>query len=197
MLKAEKAKTQIFIMTKTVRQNGFTLLELLAVAILIALLFSLGISSYARTFQRWSIQQNARQMYLAAKAARLYAVEHQNACTLVLDQENKMFFLITEQMQNDGSAQEILVSTPSSRKVKLHDNVTFETVKIAGRYEDITGGIVFRPDGTSNDAVIQLGNGTIHYTITISAGSGRAWLVEGPAENLRTDQIDLDLMDTV
>ena len=184
-------------MIRTVRQNGFTLLELLAVAAIVAMLFSLGIASYARTFQRWGVQQNARQMYLAAKAARLYAIEHQQPCTLVLDRENGAFFLIVESTQVDSSGQQTLISTPWSRKVELHEHVTFENVKIAGRVEDITGGVLFRPDGTSNNAVIQLGNGTTHYTITISAGSGRARLIEGQAENLQIDQIDLDLMDTV
>lgn len=195
-MKAAKERTQIFTMTKTIRQNGFTLLELLAVAAMVALLFSLGIASYARTFQRWAVQQNARQMYLAARSARLYAVEHQQPCTLVLDRENGAFFLTADETQDDGTEQQMLVSTPWSRKVELHDNVAFETVKIAGRYEEISGGVIFRPDGTSNDAVIQLGNGKTHYTITVSAGSGRPRLVEGEAENLRTDQIDLDLMDT-
>ena len=100
MLKAVKVKTRISIMSKsysgqpgTIRKNGFTILELVAVAAMVAMLFSLGIASYARTFHRWGVEQNARQLYLAAKSARLYAIEHQQKCTLTLDRENRRFFL--------------------------------------------------------------------------------------------------------
>ena len=95
--------TRISIMTNTggkqfgsARKNGFTLLELLAVAAIIALLFSVSIASYARSFNRWAVEQNAHQLYMAAKSARLYAVEHQQKCTLVLDRENGQFFLMIE-----------------------------------------------------------------------------------------------------
>ncbi len=183
---------------KTVRRNGFTLLELLAVAAIIAILFSISIASYAGTFNRWSVEQNARQLYMAAKSARLYAVEHQQSCTLVLDRENGQFFLTTQETdQNTGEDEITLVSTPWSRKVQLQRHVTFETVKIAGRYEDIEGGIVFRPDGTADNAAIQLGNGKVHYTVIVNGGTSRAQLCEGEAEELRTDQIDLDMMQEV
>ncbi len=182
----------------TVRKNGFTLLELLAVAAIIALLFSVSIASYRRTFNRWAVEQNARQLYMAARSARLYAVEHQQDCTLVLDRENRQFFLMVERM-DDGAVEEGigLVSTPWSRKVELQKHVSFETVKIAGRDEDIEGGIVFRPDGTADNAAIQLGDGQIHYTVMINGGTSRARLLIGEAEELQTDQIDLDMMEEV
>ncbi len=177
----------------TVRKNGFTFLEILAVAALIALLFSVGVASYGRTFNQWAVEQNARQLYMAAKSARLYAVEHQRDCTLVLDQKNGQFFLIIEKLNDDTREEETtLVSTPWSRKVKLQSNVLFETIKIAGQYETIEGGIVFRPDGTADHAAIQLGNGKAHYTVMVNGGTSRARLLEGEAEDLRTDQIDLD-----
>lgn len=178
----------------TVRKNGFTLIELVAVAAMIALLFSLGIASYARTFNRWGLEQNARQLYLAARSARLYAVEHQQDCILTLDRENGQFFLIVEG-SGQGEAAVSLISRPWSRKVKLQEHVSFETVKIAGRYSDVEGGIVFRPDGTGDNAAIQLGDGKVHYTVMVSGGTGRARLLEGTAEELQADQIDLDRMD--
>jgi len=181
---------------KTARKNGFTLLEMLAVAALIALLFSVSLTSYGRTFNRWAVEQNARQLYMAAKSARLYAVEHQQDCTLVLDRENGQFFLMIKGTDDD-TAQEntTLVSTPWSRTVQLQKHVSFETVKIAGELEDFESGIVFRPDGTADNAAIQLGDGKIHYTVMVNGGTSRARLLEGEAEELQTDQIDLDMME--
>ena len=182
----------------TARKNGFTLLEVLAVAVLIALLFSVGIASYGRTFNRWAVEQNARQLYMAAKSARLYAVEYQQDCTLVLDRENGQFFLMTNGLNDDAADEEImLVSNPWSRKVVLQNHVSFEAVKIAGRDEDIEGGVVFRPDGTADNAAIQLGDGKVHYTVMVNGGTSRAHLLEGEAEELQTDQIDLDMMEEV
>ncbi len=182
----------------TVRKNGFTILELVAVAAMIALLFSVGIASYARTFKRWAVEQNARQLYMAARSARLYAVENQQDCTLSLDRENQQFFLLIEDLDEDAAdGDRMFVSTPWSRKVQLQEHVSFETVKVAGLYKDIEGGIVFRPNGTADNAVIQLGDGKVHYTVMISGGTGRARLFEGEAEQLQTDQIDLDMMGDV
>lgn len=176
------------------RKSGFTLLELIAVTALIALLFSVGIASYARTFKRWAVEQNARQLYMAARAARLYAVEHQQPCTLALDQENRQFFLAAD-ASNTQQESLSLVSTPWSRKVALAEPVSFEAISIAGQQEDFTGGINFRPDGTGDNAIIQLGNGSVHYTVMVSGQTGRAKLLEGKAEDLQSDQIDLDRME--
>jgi prepilin-type N-terminal cleavage/methylation domain-containing protein len=82
--------------SETIRKNGFTLLELVAVVAIIAMLFSLGIASYARTFDRWAVEQNARRLYMAARSARLYAVEHQQDCTLTLDREQGRFFVVVD-----------------------------------------------------------------------------------------------------
>ena len=167
-------------------------------AALIAMLFSVSIASYGRTFNRWAVEQNARQLYMAAKSARMHAVEYKQECTLVLDQENGQFFLMVKGTNDESSEEEIsLVSTPWSRTVQLHSHVSFETVKIAGQYEDFEGGIVFRPDGTADNAAIQLGDGKVHYTVMINGGTSRARLLEGEAEELQTDQIYLDMMEEV
>lgn len=180
------------------RRSGFTLIELVAVAALIALLFSIGIASYAKTFHRWAIEQNARQLYLTARSGRLYAVEHQQPCRLVLDSQNKQFFLMAGDGSDEADSEGMtIISTPWSRRVQLHDHVSYESVKIVGRTDEAEGGILFRPDGTSDYAMIQLGDGKIHYTIAVSGGTGRARLLEGEAEQIQPDQIDLDMTDTM
>ena len=105
---------------------------------------------------------------------------------------------MTEGLLDDTAEEEIkLVSSPWSRKVVLQNHVSFETVKIAGRDEDIEGGVVFRPDGTADNAAIQLGDGKVHYTVIVNGGTSRARLLEGEAEDLQTDQIDLDMMEEI
>ena len=46
---------------------------------------------------------------------------------------------------------------------------------------------------TAQMAVIQIGNGKTHYTIGISAATGRAKMVYGTTENIKATSVDLDL----
>jgi hypothetical protein len=52
--------------------------------------------------------------------------------------------------------------------------------------------IVFSPNGTAQMAVIQIGNGKTHYTISVSAATGRAKMVYGTAEKVKPTSVDLD-----
>jgi ribosomal protein L2 len=64
--------------------------------------------------------------------------------------------------------------------------------------DDEEQAIVFSPDGTAQPAVIQIGDGKTHYTISISTATGRAKMYFGAAEDLKTGTdvrigtIDLD-----
>jgi len=52
--------------------------------------------------------------------------------------------------------------------------------------------IVFRPDGSAESALIQLGDGQTHYTVAVMASTGRASLHFGLADGVNIAVVDLD-----
>jgi hypothetical protein len=52
--------------------------------------------------------------------------------------------------------------------------------------------IVFSPNGTAQSAIIQIGDGKNHYTVSICAATGKAKMHFGTAEKVEVSTIDLD-----
>ena len=161
------------------------------VAAMIALLTSATFIGYAQTWRHWSLRQNARQFYLAARYARVLAISTQQPCQLIIDRQNGAFYVVQESAE---SGQTAIVSSLWSRPVKLADAVTFERVMTAGlgAADETQSAIAFRPDGSADAAMVQVGNGDRHFTVQISAATARATLLDGAAEAYVPDQIDLD-----
>lgn len=163
------------------------------VAAMIALLTSATFIGYAQTWRHWSLRQNARQLYLAARYARVLAISSQQPCQLIIDRQNGAFYVAQESAE---SKQVEIVSGLWSRPVTLAEAVTFERVVSAGLggAEEAASAITFRPDGSADAAMVQVGNGDRHFTVQISAATARATLLEGAVESYVPDQIDLDEM---
>ena len=58
--------------------------------------------------------------------------------------------------------------------------------------EEAEASIVFSPDGSAQAVAVQIGDGKAHYTICISAATGRAKIHDGTLENAEIGTIDLD-----
>jgi hypothetical protein len=82
----------------------------------------------------------------------------------------------------------------------MEGEVRFEKIEISPTFRVDDGPeagsgqemIMFNPDGTADTAVVQIGDGKNHYTVYLSAGSGRAEVCFGEAEEVRRKIIDLD-----
>ncbi|MHC5082452.1 MAG: pilus assembly FimT family protein [Planctomycetota bacterium] len=177
--------------------GGFTLVELMAVALLVALMAGMGFVSYAQSYKKWAVEQNGREFYLAAKYARLHAIENQQVCQLVIDKDQKRYFLATEgdDVTDVEMAGPEMVKNPLSQPRTLADHVEFERIqKIAVGYGDTAENVIeFLPNGTAEHVRVQIGNGQIRYTVAISGATGRAQIIEGEIDDVQSDQIDLDL----
>ena len=77
----------------TKQRRGFTLVELLVVILLVVMLASVMGGGYFRQHRKRQIDKTAQELLLAAKYARVVAVERQTPCTLQLDQTAGRFFL--------------------------------------------------------------------------------------------------------
>ena len=182
------------------RRYGFTVVELMVVVIIIVMLASAMGGYYVGTYKRMQVEDVARQIMLAAKYARLFAVEKQSSCSLVMDEKEKSFCLIRGDFQEDVSqADQAVVSNSYTRPGRLEGDVMFEKVEVtssgqtdAGIREDQTV-VIFRRDGTADTAVIQVGDGKNHYTVYISAATGKAKVESDIAGESSIDIVDLDM----
>ncbi len=172
--------------------QGFTLVELTAAAALLALLTSAAFISYAQTWKHWALRQDAQRFYLAARYARVLAIESQRPCVLMVVPEEKAYYIV---QSVEGEEEIAVVSNMLHRSSKLDDSVSFD--RFAAVQTGLTGdvsGITFRPDGSADAALVQLTNGERSFTIQISAATAQATLLSGATDSYELDQIDLDDM---
>jgi len=181
-------------------RHGFTIVELLLVAAVIALIAGLGGGLWVGTYNKMQVEKAARNFSLAAKYAKITAIEQQMPCKLQLDKENKKFALLVYALNEQSGATELIPVRERmfSKAVELGGDVEFERISIksndpsASSENDGQNVIVFAPDGTAQDAIVQIGDGKNHYTASISASTGRVKMVFGTVADVKTGTVDLD-----
>jgi len=182
------------------KRCGFTLAEVLVVVAIISLLVTLGGGLYTGTYKKMLVEKAARDFVLTAQYARIMAIEKQHQYKIKLDLANNGFFLTTSQWNEEqGQTEQIIVKNPFCRPVEFDINVKFEDIQItpigletATENEDEEQSIVFLPNGTAQSAVIQIGDGKTHYTVSISAATGKAKIYFGTSGDVEVGFIDLD-----
>ncbi len=181
------------------KQYAFTIVEVLIVVVLVALLASAGGGIYIGTYKNLLVKKAARDLMLAAKYARILAIEEQSQCSIQLDAQNNRFVVTIEKAgQNVGENDQVIVKNSYCRPVEFGGNVKFEMIQIkpVNPMDLLDMGkqnaIVFSPDGTSQTAVIQIGDGKNHMTVQVTAATGKVKLYASQASEVNTRTIDLD-----
>ncbi len=181
------------------RLKGFTISELLLVVVIIGLLTSVGAGLYVGSFRKMQVEKAACDFFLTAKYARLMAVEKQSHYKMELDQANGGFYLSTVLWDEEtGQSQQEIVKNLYCKPVEFEGDVFFESVDVAPSgwesqsVSEEQQTIIFSPNGTAQSSVVQIGNGTTHYTISISPATGRAKMFFGTAENVTVGTTDLE-----
>jgi type II secretion system protein H len=183
---------------RTANSAGFTLVEIMLVVVLIALLAGVAGALYGGTLKRMAVERSARELLLAAKYARMAAVEEQRPSLMNFDEHNGRFYVSMIAIDaNSGQRIDTAVRNPYSRPVQMPEGVRFETIRVssAGQSDYQSGEqktIWFGPDGTGESAVIIIGNGTSHATISISGATGRARLMLERVDDPNSDVYDMD-----
>lgn len=178
---------------------GFTIVEMLLVVTIIALLAGLAGAMYVGTYKRMQVEKGARGIFSAARYARIIAIEKRKNCKLILDKTNNRFYLaIDSPNRNDDEKGGQIIKNQYTKPTQFSDKVSFESIMITstaevdmqGReFEDV---VVFKPNGTADTAVMQIGDGKNHYTVYILAGTGKARIKQGKATESPVEIIDLD-----
>ena len=181
--------------TKSKSRFGFTIVEMLLVTILIVLLVGAAGGIYARTYKKALVRKSARDFLLAAKYAKILAIERQSECKLKLNVADNGFVLIINEFDEETEeTEQLIVKDLYFKPVRFAENVKFEDIRIKSTDfgEDQQNVITFLSDGTAQEAVIQIGDGQNHYTVCVSAASGKAKIYPETAKTIKSDTIDLD-----
>jgi len=183
-------------------RSGFTIVEMLLVVGLIVLLVGAAGGIYTGTYKKALVRKSASDFFLAAKYARVLAIERAGRCRLKLDAANNGFTLIIDEVdKKTEETEQLAVRDIYFKPVKFSEDVKFEDIQIRSTDSTDSGEefetgrqsiITFQPDGTAQEAVVQIGDGKNHYTVCVSAGSGKAKIYSEPAKNIKSDTIDLD-----
>ena len=193
-------------MDRGTKQRGFTLAEVLLVVVIIGLIASAGTGMYLGTFKKMQVQRVAYDFFATAQYARIAAVERQMPYKLQLDMSNRAFSLGTSIWDEESEeVVEEVVRNSFCRPVQFGGDVQFESIQIdteewaAGTQEETEQEqqqdqtVTFLPDGTAQNAVVQIGDGRTHYTIAVNAATGRAKLYFGTTDKVQVTTVDLDL----
>lgn len=180
--------------------RGFTLTEILLVVAIIAMVGGLGSGYAVGTYKKLLVEKAARHFLLMARYARVMAIEQHRPYELQIDPNNRGFFLTTTQANpQTGDSERIVVRDFFCKPVQFEGQVQFEDVQMMQYGDDRPGDagmeqkIVFLPNGSAESAVLQIGDGRTHYSIAVVAATGKASLYPGPAQEIRTASVDLDL----
>jgi len=146
------------------------------------------------------VEKAARDFVLTAQYARIMAIEKQRQYKIQLDLTNNGFFLATTQLdEENGQTEQMIVKDSFCRPVEFEGGVMFEDIRITPiglqtttEDDEEEQTIVFLPNGTAQSAVIQIGNGKTHYTVSIFAATGKAKVYLGTSEDVEVGFIDLD-----
>jgi prepilin-type N-terminal cleavage/methylation domain-containing protein len=176
--------------------GGFTIIELMLVISIIALMAGATGAMYFGTHKRMLVEKAARDILLAARYARLVAVEKQTKCKLMLDETNNSFFLTIPPLDSQPDAGETVITDQYSKPRQFAGDVKFEEARITSTTRSGSTGpeamIVFRPNGTADSAVLQIGDGKNHYTVYIMAATGKGRVQFGRATETGLEVLDLD-----
>jgi type II secretion system protein H len=183
----------------TAAGRAFTLIELLLVISIVALIGSVGSGMYAATYKKLLVEKAARQFLLMVKYARIVAIEQGRPYELLIDMTNGKFFLATTRWNDEtGQSERTPVRDYYCKPVEMEGDVKFENVEITSFLMSQTSDesrerkITFLPTGAAESAVVQIGDGTRHYTILLVAATGRVTLFDQPADQVKTPVVDLD-----
>jgi general secretion pathway protein H len=149
-------------MTTPARPNGFTLVELLVVLIVIGLIIALAPIALYRTMPSLELRTTTRELAAALRNTRSTAIRDNREMALTLDVEASWYRL-------DGREGE--------QEIDPEIELKLLTATIEAENENV-GRIRFFPDGTSTGGQITLARGEDTYYILVDWLSGRVEIAD-------------------
>ncbi|MEJ2647263.1 MAG: prepilin-type N-terminal cleavage/methylation domain-containing protein [Sedimentisphaerales bacterium] len=180
-------------------RRGFTLIELLVVIVIMTILTGISAGVFTGANQRLEVQKAANDLLIMAQYARMSAVEQQRVYKLYLDRTNNEFFLATTVVDEENqNAEEVVLDDSFCSPVVLDKGITIKDVRIisnsynTGSEEKNMFSISFAPDGTSQAAIVQIGDEKSDYSLSVNEITGKSKLFPGTVNDVKIDTIDID-----
>ena len=140
----------------TVRQTGFTLLELLVTLVIMVAVFSVAIPQYAQSMSSLQLRKNTRQIAAVLREARNASVREARTVVLVVDSSEREI----RQGEEDP-----VFSWPEDIDVEISADERIG----AG----IDNTISFRPDGTATSRTLVVATESRQYAIAVDWLTGQ------------------------
>jgi len=141
----------------SVRNGGFTLVELLVVLVIAALVLTLVGTSISRSISGAEMRTAARKLATSIRYTRTHAILTKSEQVFLVDTENRSYTAPKREVVELPEGMEVLLTTARSE-------LTSETV----------GGIRFYPDGGSTGGSVKLEANERIYTINVAWLTGEA-----------------------
>ena len=146
------------------RQRGFSLLEVIVVAVLIGLSYSLLPRIVFSGVSGAELRSNVRAVATGLRLTRDAAINTRREAVMTLDLENRQFTV-----QNDAKVH------------KLHDKLDVKLyTSQADLITDKVGTIRFYPDGSSNGGRVTVSAGGRAFEVDVDWLTGRVSIKDGP-----------------
>jgi type II secretion system protein H len=170
--------------------KGFTLVEIVVVLLIITVMLTMAVVSMSGATAGVALRQSAQNLLTDLRYAHYYAVTHGCQCRIVFSAKENSYELTC---CTDPDKQEFQ-PLPGGRITHLDRTVRLSAVVIQQRdsQSDDSQVLSFAPTGESDSARIEITDGHIAYTLTVSSNSGLVRLHKGPMTEIPTDREDLD-----
>jgi prepilin-type N-terminal cleavage/methylation domain-containing protein len=138
--------------------NGFTLIELIVVMLLISILLAVAIPRFESGILEDPIKKISRWMISTTRFLRSQAIQHQKLQSLVIDMDNSKLWVIDESMD------EQTLTTAAEKAFKLPGAIRIVDVQFPQRDRMNSGTIEihFYPAGYSDRSIIHLEDDDAH-----------------------------------
>lgn len=184
-------------LTLSMSRSGFTLIELLMVVVLLGLVAAFAGQNFASTLGSTRLDQSVRELYQAARYAKIIAVESQSVTQLKLNRETGEITLLGAGDSDNGVAK---LGDAFFKPVSLETGVRFLNISVdairgttAATASNSIETIRFYSDGATDGAWIALSDERQERirSLSITPLTGRMEVLEGSVQPEST-RIDLD-----
>ncbi|MBI4004213.1 MAG: GspH/FimT family pseudopilin [Candidatus Omnitrophica bacterium] len=145
--------------------QGFTLVEVILVAVVLGLLLTAAVPRFQQTAQRLQTEQAAFSLAQLLRYAHERAVIQGRAAVWVWNVEERRARVA--QLEDDGQRQWLTEHVARSRPI--HNDIAVTLAREGAEVDAVT----FFPDGTSDAATLRVVHHPFSYTITVDAATSQ------------------------